>query len=382
MISIRKYIEGNRKGSEDSVAPSGVSERTANPGPANPAVAEIGSLLLTVGDCAGRAVPNLEIDIAHQLAALERGLHSSASAVNLQKTGAHAREEITLWADQALGRHKDIQRELREVVTALSAAASAVYSRDEKHAAELGAFTSRLGAIAEDNDLPRLRASLVECTKSLKTCVARMTEESKASVEHLSSQVKDYRAKLDAAERASMTDTLTGLSNRRAFERHMEGRIADGKPFCVLLMDLDYFKAVNDTFGHVAGDDLLKQFGGELKAQFSAGETVSRLGGDEFVAVMGGDIGSAGDRAERIRKWVFGEYKINTGEKIVKTVVKASLGLAEWDGHETATTLLARADREVYRSKRSGMRERRPGGDRRLLPDGTEENAELGHLIR
>jgi len=381
MISIREYIENHRSESRKSVEAGVVPERTAD-SPAHPAVAEIGSLLLTVGDCAGRAVPNLEIDIAHQLAALERSLHSPATPVSLQKTGAQAREEITLWADQALGRHKDIQRELREVVTALSAAASAVYNRDEKHAAELGAFTSRLGAIAEENDLTRLRASLVECTKSLKTCIARMTEESKASVAQLSSQVKEYRAKLDEAERESMTDTLTGLSNRRAFERHMEGRIADGKPFCLLMMDLDHFKAVNDSFGHVAGDDLLKQFGGELRAQFSAGETVSRLGGDEFTAVIGGDMVAASERADRIRKWVFGEYKINTGERIVKTVVKASLGLAEWDGQENTTTLLARADREVYKNKRSGMRARRPEEERRFPPDGTPENAEFDRLIR
>ncbi len=382
MISIRKYIDDHKSKSQESVAAGVVPERSAGPGPANPAVAEIGSLLLTVGDCAGRAVPNLEIDIGHQLAMLERSLHSPAAAVNLPKTGAQAREEITLWADQALGRHRDIQRELREVVTALSAAASALGNRDEKYAAELGAFTTRLGAIAADNDMPRLRASLVECTKSLKTCVTRMTAESKASVEQLSSQVKEYRAKLDAAERESLTDTLTGLSNRRAFERHMEGRIADGKPFCLLMMDLDQFKAVNDGFGHVAGDDLLKQFGGELKAQFSAGEMVSRLGGDEFIAVIGGQMVAANDRADRIRKWVFGEYKINTGEKIVKTVVKASVGLAEWDGHEAATALLARADREVYKSKRSGIRGRRPDGERRSSPEEALEDPEFDHLIR
>jgi diguanylate cyclase (GGDEF)-like protein len=306
----------------------------------------------------------------------------AGTIVNLEKTGAQAREEITLWADQALGRHKHILRELREVVSALSAATGALCSRDAKYAAELGAFTSRLSAIAADNDVTRLRASLVECTKSLKTCVTRMTEESKESVELLSSQVKEYRGKLEAAERELLTDTLTGLSNRRAFERHMEGRIAAGKPFCLLMMDLDQFKAVNDSFGHVAGDDLLKQFGGELRAQFITGELVSRLGGDEFIAVIGGRLASANEKADRIRKWVFGEYKINTGERIVKTVVKASLGLAEWDGQETATTLLARADREVYKSKRPGMRARRPEGERRFLPEETPEDAEFDHLIR
>jgi len=378
MISIRKYIEEHRAESPAPAAPA--PERSHHS--VSPAVAELRSLLLTVGDCAGRAVPNLKIDIAQELTAIERHLHPPATHESVTETGERARRQIAQWAEQALGRHGDIQRDLREVVTALSVATAAVCNRDEKYVSELGSFTNRLGAIAGENNLARLRASLVECTKSLKSCVARMTEESEASVRQLSVQVQAYRTRLDEAERDSLTDALTGLSNRRAFEKHVENRIADGKPFCFLMMDLDHFKAVNDSFGHVAGDDLLKQFGSELSAQFTEGEMVSRLGGDEFIAVIGGDILFANRRAESIRRSVLREYTIDTGERAVRTILKASLGLAQWDGQETLTTLLARADRAVYRSKGSGIRPRNIESDRRIQPEKTAEIAEFDHLIR
>lgn len=382
MISIRKYIEQQRAENPKRLPSAPAPERAPDRVPANPALTEVRSLLLAVGDCAGRAVPNLDIDISQQLAALEKSLHSPAATESVTRTGEQARVEISQWAEQALRRHSDIQRELREVVAALSAATKAVCNRDEKYASELGAFTTRLGAIAEEDNLTRLRTSLVECTKSLKSCVARMTEESRESVRQLTSQVQEYRTRLDEAERESLTDSLTGLSNRRAFERHMEGRIADGKPFCLLMMDLDNFKVVNDSLGHVAGDDLLKQFGGELTRQFKAGEMVSRLGGDEFIAVLDGGIVSANERADRIRKWVLGEYRINAGDRVVRTMVSASLGVAEWDGREDTTTLLARTDREVYKSKRSGTRGRRLEAERRSQPESAETISDLGHLIR
>jgi diguanylate cyclase len=302
----------------------------------------------------------------------------------LADTNQQARNELSKWADCALSHHQDIQRELREVLSAISAAAESVCKRDEKYAKEIGALTGRLGTIAEETDLALLRASLVDCTRSLKSSVARMAEESKASVQQLTTQVKEYRVRLEEAQRESLTDPLTSLANRRAFEKHLEIRIADRKPFYVLMIDLDEFKGVNDSFGHVAGDDLLKQFAAELKSQFAPADMVARLGGDEFIVVMGGNAMDAGTRVDRIRKWALGEYKINTGDQQVKTALKASLGVAEWDGRETGVALLARADQQVYRAKQPGSRARRASSEseRRSAAPAPQETAETSHVIR
>lgn len=394
MISIRKYIEDYKAEKRDraalgtavaeTAAPGTVAELTPGRAVPEPTAAEFRAMLLAIGECTGRAVPNLGIDITQNITAIEKSFVSPVTNEHLSQTGQQTRTELAQWADRASARHQEIQRELREIVAALSGAAETICRRDEKYTKEIGVLTLRLGAIAEENDLTRLRESLVDCTKSIKSCVARMAEESKAAVHHLTSQVKEYRTKLDEAERELMTDPLTRLSNRRAFERHIEACVAEGKPFSLLMIDLNDFKSVNDSYGHVAGDDLLKQFGTEIRSQFTSGEMVSRLGGDEFIVVIAGGIFEANEKADRIHKWVLGEYKIDTGDRTVRIDLRASIGAAEWDGAENAMSLVARVDREVYKAKRSAGRTRNPSisSERRSSVPAAPENQDFSHVIR
>lgn len=89
-----------------------------------------------------------------------------------------------------------------------------------------------------------------------------------------------------AAEAQALTDTLTGLKNRRAMDRVLEDLIADGENFAVMHMDLDYFKAVNDTMGHAAGDFVLQQVAEIMLNEIRSRDTVARVGGDEFVIIL------------------------------------------------------------------------------------------------
>ena len=122
------------------------------------------------------------------------------------------------------------------------------------------------------------------------------------------------------------------------------------------MIDLNGFKAINDKHGHLVGDDLLRQFANELRAQFSSSDIVARWGGDEFTVLIAGDLDQARERAERIRRWALGEYRIGACEKKedkdIRTTLTASIGTVEWDGSEAGCHLLARADALVYRTKK------------------------------
>jgi diguanylate cyclase (GGDEF)-like protein len=124
------------------------------------------------------------------------------------------------------------------------------------------------------------------------------------------------------------------------------------------MVDLDCFKEVNDRYGHVAGDDLLRQFAAELKAQFNIWDLVARLGGDEFVAVTAATSDECALRADRIQKYALGDYKIMHDGHTAKVSLSASIGVATWDGREALLDLMARVDAEVYGAKRSGERRR------------------------
>ena len=89
-----------------------------------------------------------------------------------------------------------------------------------------------------------------------------------------------------AAEEQAMTDTLTGLRNRRALDQDLAHLARQTTPFCLMHIDLDYFKAVNDTLGHAAGDHVLREVAKVLCAETRNGDTVARVGGDEFVVAL------------------------------------------------------------------------------------------------
>jgi len=158
---------------------------------------------------------------------------------------------------------------------------------------------------------------------------------------------------LKVAEELVIRDELTGLSNRRNVEERIEARIAKGQPFCVAILDLDKFKQVNDTYGHLAGDSLLKQFAAELRTNSRGHDTVGRWGGDEFILVLDTDLADANLQLDRTKKWMFGEYKIQpgAGASEVKVCATASIGLAEWKSGESITDVIEHADNSMYTEK-------------------------------
>ncbi len=174
---------------------------------------------------------------------------------------------------------------------------------------------------------------------------------------------KRYTERLRDSVQTSMelavTDSLTGLYNRRYMESHV-GTLVDrsaarGKSLSVLLLDIDYFKSINDGYGHDAGDDVLRDFSDRLRACIRGIDLACRYGGEEFVVVMPDtDIGVATMVAERIRRRVAGDmFAIHRGEKQIEVTI--SIGIAARSTPEdTAAMILKRADEALYRAKRDG----------------------------
>jgi diguanylate cyclase len=148
-------------------------------------------------------------------------------------------------------------------------------------------------------------------------------------------------------------DWLTGLPNRHHFETALEQACESGKPFTLWMLDLDGFKGVNDTYGHAAGDELLRQVAHRLERAVRTGDLLARLGGDEFVILQSQVLAREATRklAERIGATISVPYLI-AGNKIV---ISASVGikLAESEGQDPDSALLE-ADCALYRVKDFG----------------------------
>jgi diguanylate cyclase (GGDEF)-like protein len=161
-------------------------------------------------------------------------------------------------------------------------------------------------------------------------------------------------ARLHASLHAlAITDPLTQLPNRRRLQIHLEHEVAAarrGRALAIAVFDLDDFKHYNDTFGHVAGDEILKAFAEVLNTENRAMNLVARFGGDEFVSVLT-DTNLEGIRAyvERV------QASAATHETLDKFGIHVSAGIAEFDADNMATVndLLRSADADMYRDKAS-----------------------------
>jgi two-component system, cell cycle response regulator len=156
----------------------------------------------------------------------------------------------------------------------------------------------------------------------------------------------------------AITDALTGLYNRRYMETHVgtlvEQAAARGKPLTVLVIDIDYFKSVNDSWGHDTGDDVLREFAIRIKKSIRGIDLACRYGGEEFVVVMPDtDMAVATMVAERLRRRIASEpFPIQQGARTIEVTI--SIGIAALGRDENAAMVFKRADQALYRAKRDG----------------------------
>jgi len=177
-----------------------------------------------------------------------------------------------------------------------------------------------------------------------------------SEIDELRTEVGRLKARLNEAEDLADEDPLTPLLNRRAFLRELRRVLTFaqryGGPASLIYFDLDGFKAVNDRFGHAAGDAALKGVAERLRAQVRGSDIVGRIGGDEFgVILVQADLSAALAKAASLAAAIESE-PIQCGEWL--TPLKISFGVRQIDPSLTAEQVLADADVQMYARKRAG----------------------------
>ena len=166
------------------------------------------------------------------------------------------------------------------------------------------------------------------------------------------------RAKLDQGMEMAITDALTGLHNRRYMESHLSTLVSQsiqsGRTLSILVADIDFFKSVNDTYGHDSGDTVLREFAARFRRNTRGIDLACRMGGEEFVIIMPDtDLARAMQVGERLRACIAADpFQLNSDTQLRVT---ASVGIATLErSDDTPETLFKRADNALYSAKREG----------------------------
>jgi diguanylate cyclase (GGDEF)-like protein len=167
----------------------------------------------------------------------------------------------------------------------------------------------------------------------------------------------ELKAVLAQADEVSHTDSLTFLPNRRRIlgDLQREALFSDryGTPLAVSMLDIDHFKEINDTYGHLVGDEVLRKLAMELRNHIRHPDVIGRYGGEEFLVVLPhSTVKAAAEQAERLRKYIE-SLVISSGEYTI--TVTLSMGLAQYQVHqEDWQSFLSRADAALYQAKNNG----------------------------
>ena len=222
----------------------------------------------------------------------------------------------------------------------------------------------------DKDTLSALQSQLLNAAISIENemaTVGKKMQDGKSKVDHMEQEINELKKELESARRESERDHLTGLLTRRAFEREME-RIEseynrEARNYAVVFFDIDYFKNINDTYGHEGGDVILSTFAKVLKKATREHDIVCRYGGEEFVAVVHYNL------KRELLQYLKRVDSIVTNNKFVynnqKIKITFSAGVANRDSHANYADSVQNADMLLYKAKESGR-------DKIIMWDGTE----------
>ncbi|HEY3704295.1 MAG TPA: diguanylate cyclase [Terracidiphilus sp.] len=364
MISIRKYLDRSLD-PEPVPEPASPTASAPQPDPPKPrnrrtpsdvlslCLDAYRSVLSDMGRCGVDACAATGPALETSLLQAVDSLGVTPTPDTLAATSENIRKQLLDWGRCTARHYQQKAGEVKGMLLAMARTAESVGNRDRRCSQQLNAVTTQLRRIATLEDITAMRGAIERSAAELKSSIERMNEEGRATLGEMQTRVATFQAKLEEAEQAASCDTLTRLRSRLCIEGQLEQRVAAGQKFCVAILDINGFKQVNDTYGHVLGDELLKHFATELRSACRSSDVVGRWGGDEFIVLLDCGIDHADPQLERVAKWVCGNYVVEGVAGPVKLDVGASVGLAEFRPPESIAELLDRADNAMYSNKRS-----------------------------
>ena len=221
------------------------------------------------------------------------------------------------------------------------------------------ALSAASGALGHDgrspDDLRALVNGLLAATREME----QRTRSLESELQKSGDQVKELRSKLDNVRKESLTDPLTNIANRKAFDdavrQAMDNMAQENEAVTLLLCDIDHFKKFNDSWGHQTGDQVLRLVASCLSENVKGRDTAARYGGEEFAVLLRGTgLDAAMKVAEQIRQTVEAKKLVKKSTGDILGNITISIGVSQFVAGEAVEAVIARADACLYGAKQNG----------------------------
>lgn len=267
---------------------------------------------------------------------------------------------IASFIDDQKGYLNEREEELRNIIDLLTRAMVSVDSENDAYHHKIMQQSEKMEQITRLDDIRKIKSALEKEVETLRATVRTKQFDEQARIHNLSSKVKTLSEELELVKRESLRDGLTGIYNRRAFDDYLQSlsdrNLLYGHDFAVLILDIDDFKAVNDTYGHPVGDRVLLAMANTCGKMVRSDDFLARYGGEEFVIVLPkASRRNALKKAKQICKTIYKtRYTLDENDDRPPLVLSVSIGVTAFKKGDVAATVLARADQALYIAKHAG----------------------------
>jgi diguanylate cyclase (GGDEF)-like protein len=305
------------------------------------------SSILDIADMLGVVFPELSTGCLEQLSRLRARLAFEANKKTLEESCDTLHQILEGFSVSARHYTQALEEELNQTLALVAETEESRSVRNVNHVGHLVDFVDQMEKAVQSGNLAKLR----EQTADLRSFAESIELDTRDAFVQMRDQMREFQHRLREAELLASRDALTGVANRREFNRQLAARIEAKREFCVLFFDLDALKCFNDRFGHLYGDEILKQLGTRLSSQIRTRDFVCRWGGDEFAVILNCGLDPGLMRSQQIAQWVNRPYTVSVEGQELIVEVHVSVGIAEYLPGETSEQLFRRVDESMYRHK-------------------------------
>ena len=252
------------------------------------------------------------------------------------------------------------ETEFREIIDLMTGAMGGLDNENRDFYNSIRSQGERFEEITRLDDIKRIKSELVREVDKIRAMVRDKENLDQKALDSLSSQVDSLKKELDKARHSADIDGLTGVNNRKALDRHLRSLVERNTitraPFSLLMMDLDDFKQLNDTYGHTVGDRMLLAFAEKCRAAVRSDDFLARYGGEEFTLILpGASLRNATKKARQLCQSIAAaRYAADDSLKADVLSVTVSIGVSTYRPGDTVRRLVDRADQCLYKAKAAG----------------------------